>query len=165
MQPTSYLAVPLLLAGLSAACAESPIPTPSSTQQSAPPAGPPTASSGICTANAVGGSVFERTSQGTEPVADAFVMLYEVFHDGGEQWEGGMEQVTGTFTNQAGRYSVCLPVPRGNTGATEPRGRAFQVEVRKPDYRRAGQSFTAVYSVWDYVFVEVNLELVPAPGH
>ena len=119
--------------------------------------------------NELRGEALERepggTSQGTEPVADAFVMLYEVFHDGGEQWEGWMEQVTGTFSNQAGRYSVCLPVPRGNTGATEPGGRAFQIEVRKPDYRRAWQSFTAVYSVWDYVFVEVNLELMPAPGH
>ena len=144
--------IPFLLAGLATACSQS---------ATAPsPTGPlivPSLTLPTDTANSVRGVVSARTPDGIQPISGAIVELFV----GGSRESGNMlDPLKGTLTGAKGGYVMYLPEPDGNSGATGPDGQPFEVRVRKEGYRSASQSFRAAYSVWDYVDIEINLELV-----
>lgn len=148
------VSIPLLLAGLLAACGGSAPITPSPIPPSPTPPSPiPTLS---CVGNGtVEGVVSERTPDGIRPISGAIVELF--FGDSLDSHNiFNLNPIKATLTNAVGGYFMCLPDPPGGTGRTGDAGQQFVVRVRKDGYPTASQSFRFAYSVWDYGGVKVT---------
>ncbi len=98
----------------------------------------------------VSGRVFERTPQGTRPVAGAAVHLADV---------GPLEDAndprfsSNTLTDAAGRYLLCPPIPGTGTDTYAP------VNVQREGYQPTGR---AAFLGWDYDGFDIELRpLVP----
>jgi hypothetical protein len=160
---TLRLTIAILLASLTA-CSSPSVTAPSITTPVPVPLPPLSGFAQRCTLPTqatvtVEGTVFELTADGQAPVAEVFIWLDEANYDVNDPWESWGRRVTGTFTDQAGRFGMCLPVPTGEGGATRPDGQAFELTVQKDGFFLAIGRFSHVYRATDRGRVEVNLEL------
>ena len=164
MYATSRFVVAIMLAALTTACSSPSVTAPSITTPAPVPSPPLSGFAQRCTLPTqatvtVEGTVFESTAEGPAPIAEVFVWLDEVNYDVNYPWESWGRRVTGTFTDQAGRFGMCLPIPTGEGGATGADGQAFELEVRKDGFFLAIARFNHAYRATDRGRVEVNLEL------